>query len=224
MDIEGLGDKLVEQLVDAGLVTTVADLYCLTKDDLIPLERMAEKSAENLISSIAKSSQPELARLLFALGIREVGAVTANNMAQHFRSMKALREADVETLVAVDDVGPIVAEHVHAFFDEPHNQSVIDALEEAGVRYETPAEPMGEMPLKGQTWVITGTLSMPRIKAKNLLESLGAKVSGSVSGKTAVVLAGASAGSKLTKAEKLGVEVMNDDQFAILLKENNINI
>lgn len=217
MDIEGLGDKIVQQLVDSGRVATVADLYRLDVAQLMGLERMGEKSATNLVEALERSKRPELARLLFALGIREVGEVTASNLARHFRSLEALRQATVEDLEAVDDVGPVVAAHVHAFFDEPHNIEVIEALQLAGVEYEPPEDDAGPKPLAGQTWVLTGTLSMPRIKAKNQLEALGAKVSGSISGKTSVLLAGENAGSKLAKAEKLGVEVMDEDAFAALV-------
>ncbi len=222
LDIEGLGDKLVQQLVDTGLVGTVADLFRLDADQLTELERMGEKSASNLVNAIGRSRTPELGRLLFALGIREVGEVTAANLARHFRSLEALREADIEALEAVDDVGPVVAAHVRAFFDEPHNIEVLEALRDAGVRYQVPEDTSGPQPLAGQTWVLTGTLGMPRIKAKNLLQSLGAKVSGSVSGKTSVLLAGENAGSKRDKAEKLGVEIMEEDAFQALLREHGL--
>jgi DNA ligase (NAD+) len=222
LDIEGLGDKLVNQLVDTGLVSTVADIFTLDAEQLAGLERMGAKSAANLVDAIDRSKSPEFGRLLFALGIREVGEVTAANLARHFRSLEALRAADLEALEAVPDVGPVVAAHVRAFFDEPHNLEVLDALEAAGVRYEVPEVMEGPQPLAGQTWVLTGTLSMPRIKAKNLLESLGAKVSGSVSGKTSVLLAGEAAGSKLAKAERLGVTVMTDEAFLELLREHGL--
>jgi len=222
MDIEGLGEKMVEQLVDTGLVKTVADIYALDQAQVAGLERMGKKSAENLVRAIENSRHPELARLLFALGIREVGEVTAANLARHFRSLEALREASVEDLEAVDDVGPIVAAHVHAFFEEPHNTEVLRELLDAGIRYEAPEDLGGPQPLAGQTWVLTGSLSMPRIKAKNYLQTLGARVSGSVSGKTSVVLAGDNAGSKLAKAEKLGVEIMDEDAFKALLEEHGL--
>jgi DNA ligase (NAD+) len=222
LDIEGLGDKLVNQLVDSGLVSTVADIFSLDAEQLAGLERMGAKSAANLVDAIERSKTPEFGRLLFALGIREVGEVTAANLAKHFRSLEALRDADLEALEAVPDVGPIVAAHVHAFFDEPHNLEVLEALEAAGVSYEVPEFIEGPQPLAGQTWVLTGTLSMPRIKARNLLESLGAKVSGSVSGKTSVLLAGEAAGSKLAKAERLGVTVMSDEEFQDLLAEHGL--
>ena len=222
MDIEGLGDKLVNQLVDTGLVETVADIYELDAERLTALDRMGEKSANNLVAAIEKSKHPELGRLLFALGIREVGEVTAASLARHFRSLEALSEADVEALEAVDDVGPVVAAHVRAFFDEPHNIEVLKALRAAGIEYEAPEEQAGPQPLAGQTWVLTGSLSMPRIRAKNYLETLGAKVTSSVSGKTDVVLAGDDPGSKLEKAEKLGVEIMDDDGFRALLAAHDL--
>lgn len=219
MDIEGLGDKLVEQLVDTGLVSSLADVYRLNKEQLVQLERMGEKSAENLLAELERSKRPELARLLYALGIREVGQVTAANLAQHFRSLQALKDAKEEALLEVSDVGPVVAEHLRAFFEEPHNLEVLQQLHELGVDYQLPEQIEGELPLQGQVWVLTGTLSMPRIRAKNLLQALGAKVTGSVSSKTDVLLAGEAAGSKLARAEKLGVRVMDNAAFEALLAE-----
>ncbi len=210
MDIEGLGDKLVDQLVEAGLVHTVADLYRLDHPQLASLERMGGKSAENLLQALEESKKPPLDRLLYALGIREVGEVTAHSLAAHFGTMEALQQADEETLTEVSDVGPIVASHVVAFFQQPNNREVIQALRDAGVDWQKVESAGGEQPLAGQTWVLTGALSQPRIQFKNQLEALGAKVSGSVSGKTSVVLAGEAAGSKLTKANKLGVKVMSE--------------
>ena len=223
MDIEGLGDKLIEQLVDAGLVHSVADLYSLSLEQLAGLERMGEKSAKNLLESLEKSKKPDLGRLLFALGIREVGEVTAASLAAHFRSMGALQAASVEALRQVEDVGPVVAGHVHAFFQEPHNLQVIAELREAGVQWVAPKQQGGPQPLAGQTWVLTGTLSFPRIRAKNLLESLGAKVAGSVSARTSVVLAGEAAGSKLKQAEKLGITIMDEAGFHQLLAGHGLS-
>lgn len=222
MDIEGLGEKLIAQLVESGLVETVADLYRLDAGQLAGLERMGEKSATNLVEQLNRSKSPELGRLLFALGIREVGEVTAAQLALHFRDLDALRDADVEALEAVSDVGPIVAAHVRAFFDEPHNLKVIDELLAAGIKWQVPERIEGEQPLAGQTWVLTGALGVPRMKAKGWLESLGAKVSGSVSGKTDVLLAGEAAGSKLARAEKLGVEVMTEEAFRELLARHGL--
>jgi DNA ligase (NAD+) len=196
MDIEGLGDKLVDQFVEAGLVHTVADLYHLTHEQIASLERMGGKSAENLLKALADSKKPPLDRLLYALGIREVGEVTAHSLAAHFGTMEALQEASEETLTEVSDVGPIVASHVAAFFQQEDNRKVIQALSEAGVDWQPLEDKTGAQPLAGETWVLTGALSMPRIQAKNLLESLGAKVTSSVSAKTSTLLAGEAAGSE----------------------------
>jgi DNA ligase (NAD+) len=224
LDIEGLGEKLVDQLVEAGLVHSIADLYRLDRDTLIALERMGEKSADNLLQELERSKTPVLGRLLFALGIREVGEVTAVSLARHFGSLEAIARASEEELVEVQDVGPVVAGHVHAFFQEPHNREILRELEQAGLRWQPEEVNEGEQPLAGQTWVLTGTLGMPRAKAKNLLESLGAKVSGSVSAKTTVVLAGEAAGSKLKKAESLGVEVVDEDGFRQLMASHGITL
>jgi DNA ligase (NAD+) len=217
MNIEGLGEKLVDQLVESGLVHTLVDLYRLNQEQLSGLERMGEKSAIKLLAEIAKSKTPELSRLLFALGIREVGEVTAQSLARQFGSLQALAEASLESLLEVPDVGPIVANHVFAFFNEPHNQQVLTDLSLVGVHAQAVEASNEDQPLAGQIWVLTGTLSMPRTRAKTLLESLGARVTGSVSAKTSVILAGADAGSKLRKAESLGIEVMDESTFAQLL-------
>ena len=222
MDIEGLGEKLVVQLVESGLVHSIADLFCLDRDALIELERMGEKSADNLLNEIERSKEPGLDRLLFALGIREVGEVTAASLARHFGTLDAIMGADVEALEDVPDVGPVVAEHVHAFFGEEHNLEVLREMEAAGLRWQAVEINEGEQPLAGQVWVLTGALSMPRARAKTMLESLGAKVTGSVSAKTSVVLAGENAGSKLRKAESLGVEVVDEDAFAALMQSHDI--
>lgn len=218
MDIEGLGDKLVDLLVEAGLVTTVADLYLLTQEQLASLERMGSKSAENLLHALENSKRPPLNRLLYALGIREVGEVTAYSLAAHFETMEDLQQADEASLTEVNDVGPIVARHVVAFFGQDNNREVIQALRDVGLEWQVVEKNTGEQPLAGQVWVLTGSLSMPRIQFKNQLESLGAKVSSSVSGKTSVVLAGEAAGSKLKKAEKLGVRVMSEFDFQAYLQ------
>jgi len=218
LDIEGLGEKLVVQLVESGLVHSVADIFKLTRDQLTALERMGEKSADNLLAQLDSSKTPDLDRLLYALGIREVGEVTARALALHFQSLDKIMEASEEELLEVPDVGPIVASHVHSFFREPHNTGVIEELQEAGLHWKAVENAAGEQPLAGQTWVLTGTLGMPRARAKSLLESLGARVSGSVSAKTSVVLAGEAAGSKLRKAESLGVEVIDEEAFVSLLE------
>ena len=222
MDIEGLGDKLVEQLVEAGLVHTVADLYHLTHAQVSSLERMGSKSAENLLQALEDSKKPPLDRLLYALGIREVGEVTAHSLAAYFGTMEALQQADEETLIEVSDVGLTVAGHVVAFFKQQNNRQVVQALKDAGVHWQVLEKSTEEQLLAGQTWVLTGSLSMPRIKFRNQLESLGAKVSGSVSGKTSVVLAGEAAGSKLEKARKLGVKVMSESEFIDYLESLGI--
>ncbi len=223
MDIEGLGDKLVDQLVEAGLVNTVADLYHLNHEQIASLERMGGKSAENLLNALEDSKEPPLDRLLYALGIREVGEVTARSLAVHFGTMDALREANEETLVEVNDVGPIVASQVAAFFQQENNRQVIQALSDAGVSWQPLEDQAGEQPLAGETWVLTGAMSMPRIQAKNLLESLGAKVTGSVSAKTSTLLAGEAAGSKLSKAQKLGVKVISESDFVEYLATQGID-
>jgi DNA ligase (NAD+) len=220
MDIEGLGDKLVDQLVETGMVHSIADLYRLERGQLAGLERMGDKSADKLLAELEKSKRPGLGRLLYALGIREVGEVTAASLARHFGTLEKITAAEVDELVDVPDVGPIVAGHVHAFFREPHNREILAELEQAGLRWQAEVVNEGEQPLEGQTWVLTGALSMPRARAKGLLESLGARVSGSVSAKTTVLLAGEAAGSKLTRAEKLGVEVIDEDAFTALMESH----
>lgn len=226
MDIEGLGDRLIEVLVDEGMVSTVADLYRLTKFQIASLERMGDKSAANLIAAIDRSREPVLWRFLYALGIREVGEATAKGLAAHFGTLEAISEADEETLQTVPDVGPIVAGHIRSFFDQPHNQETLAALKEAGVTWqEEQVLSADEQPLNGQTWVLTGTLSgMTRDQAKEKLEQLGAKVAGSVSKKTACVVAGEAAGSKLAKAEQLGVPVLDEEGLANLLREHGIEV
>ncbi len=223
MNIEGLGEKLVDQLVESGLVHTLADLYQLSSPQLSQLERMGKKSADNLVAEINRSKTPDLGRLLFGLGIREVGEVTAQALARQFRSLAGLVAASQDELLEVPDIGPVVASHVHAFFQEPHNQEVLAALAAAGVQAEEVAQPGADQPLAGQTWVLTGTLSMPRSRAKSLLESLGARVSGSVSSSTSVLLAGEEAGSKLRKAESLGVQIMDEETFARVLSQHGLD-
>jgi DNA ligase (NAD+) len=222
MDIEGLGDKLIDQLVETGLVHTVADLYRLDHEQIASMERMGGKSAENLLKALEVSKKPPLDRLLYALGIREVGEVTAHSLAAYFKTMEALQGATEETLVEVSDVGPIVASHVAVFFQQEDNRLVIQALRDAGVDWQALEDKSGEQPLAGETWVLTGALSMPRIQAKNLLESLGAKVTGSVSAKTSTLLAGEAAGSKLVKAQKLGVNVISESDFVEYLGSQGI--
>jgi DNA ligase (NAD+) len=223
LDIEGLGDKWIDILVDEGMVKTVADLYHLTKKDLTRLERMGEKSASNLVSAIDRSRHPVLWRFLYALGIREVGEATAKALASHFGTLEAIASADEDALQTVPDVGPIVAGHIRSFFEQSHNRETLDALRDAGVEWQEEEVTRGERPLEGQTWVLTGTLSgMTRDEAKEKLESLGAKVAGSVSRKTACVVAGEAAGSKLDKAEQLEVPVLDEAGLRELLKKHGL--
>lgn len=221
MDIEGLGVKLIEQLVDAKLLATPADIYHLPKQQLLQLERMGPKSVENLLAAIAKSKQTTLAKFLYSLGIREVGEATAQALALHFRTLDDISQATTEALVEVDDVGPIVAAHIVNFFANENNQQVVQALLKAGVNWPALAEPsQDEQPLQGQTIVLTGSLSsMSRAEAKQRLQDLGAKVTGSVSAKTDKVIAGAEAGSKLTRAQSLGIEVLDESAFLALIGE-----
>ncbi len=219
MDIDGLGSRLIEQLVDRDLVRSPADLYRLDRDTLAGLERMAAKSADNLLQSLENSKQVELGRLLFALGIREVGEVTAQSLARHFGSIERLAEADIEELESVRDVGPVMARHIRAFFDEPHNQAVIEQLLDVGVRYEVASAAQSvEQPLAGCTYVLTGSLSRrTRSEAKAALEALGARVTGSVSGSTTAVIAGSDPGSKMEKAREKGIDILDEGDLERLL-------
>jgi DNA ligase (NAD+) len=211
MDIEGLGDKLVDQLVERELALDPADLYYLEKERFADLDRMADKSAQNLVDSLRRSKQTTLARFLYALGIREVGEATAKLLAADFGNLSAIEDADEERLEQVPDVGPVVASHVAAFFRQPHNREVIEKLRRAGVQWSEGEPRRREAPpLAGKTFVVTGTLSRPREAIKEELEALGAKVSGSVSKKTAYVVAGEDPGSKLDKARTLGVVVLDE--------------
>ncbi len=220
MDIEGLGDKLVEQLVDRKLVRTPADLYHLNLEQLAGLERMGEKSAANLLAAIDRSRHTTLERFLYALGIREVGEATARALARHFRSLEALMQADRAALEEVEDVGPVVADHIRSFFAESHNREVIGQLLAAGIHWPEPeAGQAAALPLAGRTLVLTGTLRRPRSEIKAELEALGARVAGSVSAKTAAVIAGQQAGSKLDKARALGIPVLDETALETLLAD-----
>ncbi len=213
MDIDGMGTKLVDQLVDSELIHTAADIYFLTLEQLSSLARMGEKSANNLLAAIESSKETTLGRFLFALGIREVGEATAHTLANHFASLPALQQADLESLLAVPDVGPVVADHIKQFFQEPHNQQVIEKLLAAGIHWPevTQKQIIQENPFNNKTVVLTGTLNaLSRQEAKQRLQAAGAKVTGSVSAKTDFVVAGENAGSKLTKAEELGVTVIDE--------------
>ena len=220
MDIEGLGDKIIEQLVEQDLVKSPADLYTLTLEQLSELERMGEKSAAKLVQAIDKSRDTTLPRFLFALGIRDVGEATALALAQHFGKLEKLLAASADEIQQVQDVGPVVATHVAAFFASPDHRKVIARLQEEGLRWPAVARPsVAGQPFAGMTFVITGTLdSMSREEAQEALLSLGAKVSGSVSRKTRYVIAGADPGSKLKKANELAVEVLDEAKFVELLK------
>ncbi|WP_119966338.1 NAD-dependent DNA ligase LigA [Simplicispira lacusdiani] len=219
MDIEGLGDKLVDQLVDQGVIRTLPDLYRMGLMALIALERMAEKSAQNVLAALEKSKQTTLPRFLFGLGIRHVGEATAKDLARHFGGLDAIMDASVEQLLQVNDVGPVVAEAIHTFFAQPHNREVVEQLRACGVTWEegAPAE-RATLPLAGKTVVLTGTLpTLSRDAAKDMLEAAGAKVAGSVSKKTHYVVAGEEAGSKLAKAQELGVPVLDEAGMLALL-------
>ncbi len=220
MDIEGLGDKLVDQLVDRGLVRTPADVYGLTLETLASLERMAEKSATNLLTAIEKSKATTLTRFIFALGIRNVGEATAKDLARHFGSLEALQSADEVDLMRVPDVGPVVAQSISQFFAEPHNLEVVRKLRDAGVAWQDLAGVQhADGRLAGKTLVLTGTLpTLTRDTAKEMIESAGGRVSGSVSKKTDYVVAGAEAGSKLDKARALGVEILDEAGLLALLE------
>ncbi|MGE6120653.1 NAD-dependent DNA ligase LigA [Aeromonas media] len=215
MDVDGLGDKIVEQLVDKGLVKTPADLFSLNAIQLAGLERMGQKSALNLVSAIDKARSTTLPRFLFALGIREVGEATALNLANHFLTLDALRAASVEQLLEVADVGDIVAKHVYYFLRQPHNIEVLEALLAAGIHWPAiEKKEASDQPFAGKTFVLTGTLTtLSRNDAKAALQALGAKVAGSVSAKTDVLVAGEAAGSKLAKAQELGITVWSEEEL-----------
>jgi DNA ligase (NAD+) len=224
MDVDGLGDKLVDQLVDEELLENVAGLYHLGREQLLALERMGEKSADNLLAALEVSKVTTLPRFIFALGIREVGEATALNLARYFGSWESLVQAREETLIEVPDVGPVVADHLVQFFDSPASMALVSALRSAGITWpdiELVAD--DELPLKGQTWVVTGKLeSLGRNEAKLLLQDLGATVAGSVSARTSVVVAGPGAGSKLKKAADLDIPVLDEPAFLAALAEYGV--
>ena len=224
MDIDGLGDKLVEQLVDQGLVHSVADIYRLSREQLAALDRMADKSAANLIDALEASKQITLPRFIYALGIREVGEATARSLAQHFGNLDELQSASPETLQEVPDVGPVVAHFVWEFFQQAENLDVIGSLKDVGVHWPDPSPAdTSEQPLAGQTWVLTGTLeTMGRAEAKEKLQQLGAKVSGSVSARSACVVAGPGAGSKLAKARELDIPVVDEAALLELFRNHQL--
>jgi DNA ligase (NAD+) len=224
LDVDGLGDKLVEQLVDADLINSFDDLFHLQLSDVATLDRMAEKSAKNLLDALEDAKVTTLGRFLYALGIREVGVTTAQNLADYFGFLDRIQQADEATLLAVPDVGEIVAKHILSFFSEEHNQISIKQLKKVGVNWPE-TEPVSsaesaELPLADKVYVITGTLvEMGRDDAKQYLQALGAKVTGSVSAKTDCLVAGEKAGSKLTKAQSLGIDILDETDFIQLLRD-----
>ncbi|MCZ6722566.1 MAG: NAD-dependent DNA ligase LigA [Gammaproteobacteria bacterium] len=221
LDIEGLGDKLVEQMVELKMIKSIGDLYHLQLSQVAALDRMAEKSAQNLLASLESSKSTTLGRFIFALGIREVGEATAESLANHFRDLDQLIDADVEALQLVEDVGPVVAENVVRFFSQDRNLDIVRGLVEQGIQWPDIAAPQAtsELPLAGKTFVITGTLEdRTRDQAAALLKARGAKVSSSVSAKTSALIAGEKPGSKVSKAQALGVEVMDQARFEELIK------
>jgi DNA ligase (NAD+) len=221
MNIDGLGDKLVDQLVDSNLVRTPADLYRLGLLVIVNLDRMGEKSAINLLSAIEQSKRTTLARFVFALGVRNVGETTAKDLARHFGSLEALLDADIDALQQVPDVGPVVAQSIIDFVAEDHNREVIEQLRACGVTWDEHRPARVDQRLAGKTFVLTGTLvAMTREAAKERLEALGGKVSGSVSKKTDYLVAGAEAGSKLAKAQELGVAILDEKQLIEMLEQN----
>ena len=224
MDIEGLGDKLVEQLVDEGLVANVAGLYHLQREQLLALERLGEKSADKLLAALERSKHTTLPRFIFALGIREVGEATALALARHFGSWEALAGASEEQLLAVSDVGPVVADHLRQFFDSPSSLAVVAQLREVGVSWpDLELAGAADLPLAGQIWVVTGKLEqLGRDDATAQLQALGARVAGSVSARTTCVVAGPGAGSKLGKAVELGIEVIDEGALLALLARHGM--
>ncbi|MCA0901286.1 NAD-dependent DNA ligase LigA [Microbulbifer agarilyticus] len=225
MDIDGLGDKLVEQLVDEGLLHSVSGLYHLSLEPLMGLERMGEKSAQNLLDALERSKDTTLPKFLYALGVREVGEATARNLARHFGDLDHLMQADSEALQQVEDVGPVVAHYVAEFFEQAHNLEEVAALQQAGVRWEAEVQETGSQPLAGQTWVLTGKLeTLSRSEAKDYLQRLGAKVAGSVSANTHTVVAGPGAGSKLNKAQELNLPVLDEEGLMAKLREWGVEI
>lgn len=221
MDIDGLGIKIVDQLVDAKLVKNVADLYQLTLNQLVDIDRMGQKSAQNLLDAIQKSKHTKLEKFLYALGIPEVGVTTARNLTMEFKELTTLMHASIDRLTQIKDIGPIMAENIHMFFQQPHNIEVIERLLKAGINWKAIAA-AETTPLMGKTFVLTGSLTkFSRDDAREQLEKMGATVTNSVSKKTDYVVAGDAAGSKLDKAQQLGITVLNEDQFLEILGKQN---
>jgi len=220
MDIEGLGDQLIEQLVDKNVITTAADLYRLGLTALAELDRMAEKSAQNVLDALEKSKSTTLARFIYSLGIRHVGEATAKELARHFGNMDAVLAANEEQLLEVADVGPVVARSIVSFFSDSLNVELVNQLRAAGIHWSEGAGiEIQAKTLAGKTFVLTGTLpTLTRDEAAHMIEAAGGKVSGSVSKKTGYVVAGADAGSKLAKAEELGIAILDEDGLQALIK------
>ena len=224
MDVEGLGDQLVEQLVDKHIITTAADLYKLGFRALAELDRMADKSAQNVLAALEKSKSTTLARLIYALGIRHVGEATAKELARHFGNLEALLHASEEQLLEVADIGPVVAQSIRSFLGDPLNMELIEQLQAAGVRWPEHVVENKPKPFAGKTFVLTGTLpTLSRDQAAEKIEAAGGKVAGSVSKKTSYVVAGAEAGSKLAKAEELGIAILDESALLQLLETHEQN-
>lgn len=225
LDVEGLGDKLIEQLVDEGLVKTPSDLFTLTLEQLAGLERMAEKSAQNVLDALAKAKHTTLPKFIYSLGIREVGEATARNLTEHFGSLDALQKADEDTLIAIPDIGPVAAHNIQTFFNDAKHQALIDDLIAHGLEWDDVQALEKTDALAGNTYVITGTFSnIKREEIKQALQQRGAKVSGSVSSKTTALIAGEAAGSKLAKAESLGIAVIGEDELMGLIKAKHSDV
>jgi DNA ligase (NAD+) len=222
MDIEGLGEQLVEQLVDRGLVTTPADFYTLDLGTLANLDRMAKKSAQNVLDALEKSKTTSLASFIYSLGIRHVGESTAKSLAKHFGSLDALLASDENHILSVNDIGPVVAQSILSFFADPLNRQLVDQLRASGIHWEEGEPEQSSDLLAGKTFVLTGTLpTLSRDDARAMIEAAGGKVAGSVSKKTSYVVAGEEAGSKLTRAEELGVAILDEEQFLKLLESDS---
>ncbi|MBO4914701.1 MAG: NAD-dependent DNA ligase LigA, partial [Oscillospiraceae bacterium] len=221
MDIDGVGPAVLRQMVEAGLVQTAADLYRLTVQDIAQLDRMGLKSAQNAVNAIEKSKRNDLSRLICALGIRQIGAKAARTLAQHFGNLNALENASVEELTAIDDIGEITARFLREWLDDPQSKDLLHRLREAGVNMECLDKPSDDS-FAGMTFVLTGTLTrFSRDEATELIQKRGGKASGSVSKKTNYVVAGEAAGSKLTKAQELGITVLSEDEFVAMLGEES---
>jgi DNA ligase (NAD+) len=224
MDIDGLGEKLVDQLVSEGLIASIVDLYHLNIDQISNLERMGKKSANNLLDALEKSKKTTLPRFLYSLGIREVGDATSLSLASHFKSLDAIQTAKLEDLEGVPDIGPIVAGFINSFFSQQENLKIIKELINFGINWpDLLVDKNSDLPLSNQIWVLTGGMKvMGRAEAKEKLQLLGARVSGSVSSKTNFVVAGTGAGSKLKKARELAVEIIDENLLLSLLEEYDL--